>query len=150
MDRSSPAARFHDPGWTKADSRTKSSRRTRSPMWGAQHSEGHSGVRQLGETGHYTWTKRRVASEDRDDAQDSLWHIVGGFLYRMKAPDPSASECEQFVQYLSSGQVGEAKRAFIKWADAHREAYFEGKDNIAVLTEWRGDTGVLLLHYTGM
>ena len=89
----------------------------------------------------YTWADRPPRSELVVDVQGELRLIAGQLVSHLDAPDPNKEDTTHWLQMSNNGVSTAYKRAFLKWADSHREAYFEGKDDIGAFNEWKETLG---------
>ena len=104
-----------------------------------------SGNRQLLDSGFTAFQKpskhpwgRRV-ERDLDSAllQEVSRYIVGQRLQKFDTPDPDQATIVAFEQESQGVRGNQLRRDFSKWMESHREAMFDGKDDVSVFTEWR-------------
>ena len=90
-----------------------------------------------GTSRYHTWTDCPRRRENPAELQAELRLIAGQLAKNLDAPDPTREDVARFAQARDCGSLKAHQQMFLKWADTHKEAYFEGKDDIGTFNEWR-------------
>ena len=88
-------------------------------------------------TSFYGWNDRPHADVSNDLVQAEMRHVIGTTLHRMTAKDPSQEDMSEWQRWMLSGKSEQIKKTFVKWAESHREVFFEAKNDVGVFVEWK-------------
>ena len=102
--------------------------------------------------GHVTWSQvasHFTASQNPDafashhyhDPYESIeaapdYFITGLALNKFSAPDPSRYEIDEYETIINTSAWREIFRDFTKWSDLHKEAQYNGEEDIASVLRW--------------
>ena len=82
------------------------------------------------------------SEDDRDPHADTLAipqpknFIHGTLIKRLRKPDPTPQQLEEYWALKGSKEWRETKHTFIKWINSNRELRFAGSSNVALFVEW--------------
>ena len=72
-----------------------------------------------------------------DATQAAPEHFISGHpIIKFSAPDPSPTEINEYRLLEDTSQWREMFRDFTKWSDAHKEAQYNGEEDIAAVFRW--------------
>ena len=57
-------------------------------------------------------------------------------LRRLRKPDPTNAQLDEYWALKGTKEWRDAKYAFIKWINANKELRFAGTSNVALLVQW--------------
>ena len=82
-----------------------------------------------------------MAAQQYYDPYDAMQaapdHFISGFaLSKFTAPDPTFEEIHEFKSTMNTSTWRELFRDFTKWSDAHKEAQYNGEEDISSVLRW--------------
>ena len=64
-------------------------------------------------------------------------HFISGFaLFKFVKPDPTPQQITEYKNFIQTSAWREMFRDFSKWSDSHKEAQYDGTEDIAVVMRW--------------